>query len=195
METVSHIVAIYAQIDLQIATFQVRTGLRCPGGCGLCCPEAEVFTSSLEMLPVAHEVLCRGESEIWLQRIQDHGPKSLCVFYRQQIDAAAGHCSFYNLRPSICRLFGFAAIRNRWGDLMLSACRHLKKSNPEEVARACAHQSEAPCFSHFGTLLAAVDLSAIRQVAINEALREAILRMGLYMQIAKEETRTINSAA
>lgn len=196
MEIVSRVKTIYAEIDQQVVAFQLATGLHCPNGCGSCCADADVHTTTLEMLPGAHEILCRGESAFWLERIQAQVPDKECVFYQHHPAAEAqGHCAIYAMRPAICRLFGFAAVRNRKGALELAACKHLKQSNPEDVARARAHQSQAPCFIYFGTLLETIDLSASALMPINEALRCAILRLGLQMQMSHSEALGTTSAA
>lgn len=196
MEIIARVTAIFVQIDQQVAAFQLATGLRCPNGCGNCCADADVHTTPLEMLPAAHEILCRGESAFWLERIQAQAPERACVFYQHHPAAdAQGHCAIYALRPAICRLFGFAAVRNRKGSLELAACKYLKQSNPDDVARARAQQSQAPCFTHPSTLLKTLDLSASDLMPINAALRHAILRLGLQMQMAHSESLGITSAA
>lgn len=196
MEIVSRVKAVYGEIDQQVAAFQLATGLRCSSGCGSCCTDADVHTTALEMLPSAHEILCRGESAFWLERIEAQASEKVCVFYQHHPAAdAQGHCAIYAMRPAICRLFGFAAVRDRKGAFELAACKYLKQSNPDDVARARSQQSQAPCFTYFGTLLETIDLSASALMPINEALRYAILRLGLQMQMSHSEALGSTSAA
>lgn len=196
MEILTQISTIFAQIDQQVAAFQLATGLRCPNGCGSCCATTDVYTTPLEMVPMAHEILCRGEAQSWLDRIQAQNEDHICVFYdRSPLPDASGHCSHYTLRPAICRLFGFAAVRRRDGSLELAACKHLKQSHPQDVLRAKVLQNQAPCFTHFGTLLKTLDLSATDLMPINVALRQAIFRLGLHMQMAHSEDLGTTSAA
>jgi Fe-S-cluster containining protein len=195
MELLYKIMGVYAQIDQQVATFQLRTGLRCPNGCGICCPEAEVYASSIEMLPAANELLLRGESQLWLETIMAAGPDGICVFYQKNVLNATGHCDHYSLRPAVCRLFGFASVRNRLGERVLSTCKVLKTNFVQDTAKAVEYQNEAPCFSQFSPLLMDIDASATRLLPINEALRQAIMRLGLQMQMAHGEKLSTHTAA
>lgn len=196
MEILTQVVAVFSQIDQQVAAFQLATGLRCANGCGSCCTTTDVQTTPLEMMPMAHDILCRGEAQMWLDRIQAQNEDRNCVFYdRSPLPDASGHCRYYALRPAICRLFGFSAVRRRDGSLELAACKHFKQSHPEDVLRAKALQNQAPCSTHFGTLLKTLDLSATDLMPISLALRQAIFRLGLHMQMAHSENLGTTSAA
>lgn len=145
---------------------------------------------------MAHEILLRGESQLWLDRIQTLPHESRCVFYSQaQVAQIPGHCSHYAWRPAICRLFGFGAVHHRDGSLELAACKLLKQTQPDDVLRARTLQSQAPCFSHFGFRLKTIDLSASDLMPINKALERAILRLGLQMQMSYNEELGTTSAA
>jgi Fe-S-cluster containining protein len=196
MEILNRILSVFAQIDQQVAAFQLAAGLRCANGCGSCCATADVHTTVLEMMPLAHDLLLRGEAPWWLDRIEAQKKEPICVFYDPAPSSnASGHCSHYTLRPAICRLFGFAAVRRRDGSLELAACKQLKQAQPQDVMRAKALENQAPCFTHFGILLKTLDLAATDLMPINFALRQAILRLGLQLQIAHSENLGTTSAA
>jgi Fe-S-cluster containining protein len=196
MKMITQIVDVFSQIDQQVAAFQLATGLRCPNGCGSCCATNVVYTTPLEMMPMAHEILCHAEAQLWLDRIQAKNDDSICVFFHPYPSSnTSGHCSHYALRPAICRLFGFAAVRRRDCSLELAVCKYLKHTYPQEVLRAKALESQAPCFSQFGTMLKAMDLSGTNLMPINTALRQAILRLGLHMQMAHSEDLSTTTAA
>ena len=195
MERIARILDVFSQIDQQVAAFQLRTGLRCPTGCGICCCSTEVYTSRVEMLPAAKELLLQGEPQFWLERIQARDTSGLCAFFHQQKLEKAGHCGLYAYRPSVCRLFGFSTVRDRKGNCVLSTCKELKSQQPAELANAIEHQHEAPCFIDYSTLISCIDPSAARIVPVNDALQQAILTVGLYMQVAHGEKLTTHSAA
>jgi Fe-S-cluster containining protein len=197
LEMVSCITALYTQVDQQVKAFQLMTGLRCPAGCGACCPTADVHATILEMLPAAHEILCQGASAFWLERLENEGSAGICVFYcAQPAPEAQGHCGMYALRPTVCRLFGFAAVRSRSGALALSVCRQIKAASPDAAADACASRVEAPCFSDIATQINALDMAfGSRLMPINEALRRAVQRLGLAMQLGQSESLGSISAA
>ncbi|MCX8058410.1 MAG: YkgJ family cysteine cluster protein [Spirochaetes bacterium] len=48
-----------------------------------------------------------------------------CLFYNNQ--EGKWGCSIYNIRPSICRLFGFSLVKDKFGNLNFSPCKELKE--------------------------------------------------------------------
>jgi uncharacterized protein len=190
MIIVSQVMALYTELDQQVTRFQLESGLECPFGCGLCCPTAMVYATVLEMLPAAVEILRQGSEAYWIERIRQAPSSPGCVLYlTERPEDAPGHCGFYTWRAAVCRLFGFATVHTRSGEQVLAACKHLKRFNPTAVATAVAHSAGAPCFSNVSSLLYAIDPTlGSRLIPINEALKEAIHRMGLYLQMTDQET-------
>lgn len=189
MIVVSQVMALYAELDQQVARFQLETGLRCPIGCGQCCLGTTLHTTIVEMLPAAWEILRQEAQDYWLGRIEDppFGPR--CVLYQTKSpENTPGHCGFYTWRPAVCRLFGFAAVSTRDGNQVLAACKTLKDADPASVASAISLSACAPSFSNVNTRVCAIDPSSgSRLMPINSALRQAIHRMGLYRQMARNE--------
>jgi len=195
---VSKVTDLFSCIDKKVAEFQLKSGLRCPNMCGVCCPTADVQTTILEMLPAAQEILYRGAGAFWLDRISVQDPTSLCVFYQTRpAPEASGHCGFYAWRPAVCRLFGYAAVRTREGKSALAVCKHLKQTAPDGVAAAMALDAEAPCFTWYGTQICGLDpVLGTKILPINMALRHAIERMGLQIHLAyRERLDSSNNAA
>lgn len=197
MEIVSRVMDLYARIDKAVAEFQLKSGLRCPPGCGSCCPSADVQVTVLEMLPVAHEILCSAQAPSWLEHLATNGETRRCLLYSDQpVPGAAGKCGFYKWRPVLCRLFGYAAVRNRTGAMVLSVCRHIKQTDPRGAAAAAALAGEAPCFVHYSAQVYALEPAlGTRLMSINTALRHAIERMGLQISFGYKENLRDNSAA
>jgi uncharacterized protein len=187
MELITNVMEIFSKIDQQVAIFKLKTGLKCQGGCGMCCVNGKVYASAIEMFPAAHRILCQDDSQEWLERIQNQGVEGLCILYQKQGLDNNEHCAFYTWRPCVCRLFGFASVRNRLGKHILSTCRPLKDNHPKEVAKAIKQQHEAPCFTQFIPQLLNIDQSAVRLLPINDALKQAILTLGLWMQMTHKE--------
>jgi Fe-S-cluster containining protein len=197
MTIVSQVLALYADLDRQVATFQLESGLRCLPQCGRCCPVSDIYTTVLEMLPLAEEMLRRGAAEAWLTRIGLAAATPGCILYQvHPPENVGGHCGFYPWRPSVCRLFGFAAVRNRNGGRSLAACKCLKAAAPLAVEAAGVHAEKAPCFSDVGAILYAIDPAAgSRLMPINGALQQAVQRTGLQMQMRHKENLGVISAA
>jgi len=130
---------IYQEMDHRIKRLQDATGLRCLTGCGTCCENPSVEATVLEVLPLAEQILMMQEEEMILAAIEekenqvDHS----CILYRPHgPDSEKGKCTYYAYRPLLCRLFGFASRRNKFGDLEFSTCKILREKNPGTVRRA-----------------------------------------------------------
>jgi Fe-S-cluster containining protein len=186
LEIVSQVMDLYADIDKAVAAFQLRSGLRCPAGCGLCCPAADVRVTVLEMLPIAHEILCDQDAEAWMVRLAAQTVGGRCALYSEKQIPDAGHCTFYSRRPVLCRLFGYAAVRSRTGARALSVCKYIRQNDPQTAAAAMALADEAPCFIHYGSRAYALDpVLGNGLMPINTALRQAIERLGLSLSLAE----------
>lgn len=197
VDIVSAVMELYGRIDRSVAEFQLKSGLRCSAGCGACCPAADVQVTILEMLPLAHEIICRREAAVWLERLASPEAGRRCLLYcADPGQEAAGHCRFYNWRPALCRLFGFAAVKCRDGSKALSVCKHIKRTDPAGAEAALRLAEHAPCFVHYSSRLYGLDPALGNELMpINTALRRAIDRIGLYLSFAYRETLRDNSAA
>lgn len=183
-ELIGRVREIFAHIDSETAAFRLATGLRCPRGCGCCCASRAVYTTVLEMLPAAAEILRREEAPHWLAAIESSQGGPVCAAYRPTLPkTSAGHCRLYFWRPTICRLFGFAAARNRYGRPELAACRVMKKAVPDTIERAeqaISRGLAVPILSACSVPLAALEPAlGAPLVPINQALQQAIQRLGL----------------
>ncbi|MCX8118341.1 MAG: YkgJ family cysteine cluster protein [Desulfobacterota bacterium] len=183
---------LYAEMDRQTAEFRRATGLRCPPGCGQCCETQTPQVTVLEMLPAAGELFARGTADRWLERIASSGEGARCVFYEPDPSIRGnGLCQFYGFRPSVCRLFGFAGMKDREGRLILQACRRQKEEMPllvEKAQEALSKGGVAPSYDHFFLRLFALEPSLRGdRMPINRALRLALERYGLMVQLVEAE--------
>lgn len=185
------VMGILQQIDRETTSFQTVTGLQCPTGCGRCCQNPEVETTPLEMLPVVMELFRQQEVEQWFSQALAKQEQGVCVFYKPDplIDGN-GYCQVYAWRPSLCRLFGFAAIANKQGQPELAACKRHKEVTPQVVSqaqKAIATGVSVPIFSNFTEQLANLDPHQGRsQMPINRALKVAIEWVGLAIALSEE---------
>ena len=175
------------EIDQETTAFQAATGVQCPSGCGMCCQNPEVESTPLEMLPITVELAQKGELSQWLERVEAVEAKGVCVFYqRDPLIPDNGRCSIYDRRPSLCRLFGFAAIANKQGEPELAACKKHKETMPEVIKRAeeaISNGLPIPHFADFTMRLGNLDPNLRREpLPINQALKLVIERVGLLMQ-------------
>lgn len=175
-------------MDKKTAEFQKATGLRCPPGCGQCCETASPEASVIELLPAAEELFSRGEAQQWLECLASVRETDRCVFFQPDpLIPGNGRCQFYGFRATVCRLFPFAAMKNKNGKLELMTCRRQKEYIPLSVKKAQEAISEGmavPYFDFFFLKLVALDPSLGRQrVPINRALHLALEKYGLTVQL------------
>jgi uncharacterized protein len=185
-ETSAAISHLYSQINQQVEAFQAATGLYCPPGCGHCCDNPEVEASPLEMVPMAMELIRRGEANYWLDQIAEEGTPDRCVFYQADDHRPDhGRCQMYLWRPALCRLFGFAAVTDKTGTPKLAACVKHKQQFADDVAMiqvAIANGLPVPHFADWQTQVANIDPHwGYQPRPINQALRVAIERLSLYL--------------
>lgn len=189
---------LYRDINDQCAAFQAATGLYCPAGCGQCCETPEIDTSPLDLVPMALELIRRGEAADWLARAR-HGA-STCVFYQADDQIPGnGRCQMYLWRPTICRLFGFAAVTDSVGTPKLAACTRHQQLYPELVAMAqvaIANGLSVPRFADWQIQVAGLDPHwGHHLMPINQALIVAIERVGLALAYATQHPANVVAAA
>lgn len=190
---VKEIRQLYAKMDDSVLEFCGAMGLRCPDGCGSCCLSPAVQASILEMLPLAVALTMQGQAEFWLACLDEADGQERCVcFQADNVVAGNGRCRVYPWRPTICRLFPFATVRDKHGDRRLTTCAVLRESIPPTVAEASARVARgepAPTFCECAGWVGAVDPNGDSlPMPINDALRAALQRVALASQLATTAT-------
>jgi uncharacterized protein len=171
---------LYSEADAATAAVAAATGLTCPTGCARCCESPHIHASIAEMMPVAEAVLEAGQAEaLWERAAAAEGEP--CILLERH-GPGLGGCSVYALRPIVCRLFGYAAVRGRGGLPELSVCAIHAAEQPEIATRArnlVTAGLEAPLFMEMQERSGELDPDAATLHPINRALRLAIERVAL----------------
>lgn len=55
---------LFNEVDNKTEEFRKITNLHCPDNCGVCCDNAKVYTTAIEMLPLAAEMWKRNEADL-----------------------------------------------------------------------------------------------------------------------------------
>lgn len=192
--------AICHRLDRRIAAFRRRSGLACLPGCGECCRSTEVEATLLELLPLALELVRRRRAEEILGRLRlSRAPGRCLLFSERPLGRFGGHCTEYQRRPLLCRLFGFAAMENREGRPELAACGLIRQAEPMRVRQAATGVSggklAAPRMRDY--IMALYRLEPVLgsgALPINEALRQALERVSLALRLG-ERGRSVPAAA
>lgn len=175
------ILAMFLEIDHKIALLQRAAGMHCPPGCGLCCQSETVETTVLECLPLASLIYSKGEEETILSVIAERinrGDPRCALFRPAKTVPGNGRCSQYPRRPLVCRLFGFASRRDKFGKLERCLCRIAREKYPENVSQETVKTLRGlnfpvyqDCFMRVASLHPGL---GYRLLPINTALREAL---------------------
>jgi uncharacterized protein len=145
-----------------------------------------VETTVTEMLPLARELFRRREAYQVLERLISDGDAGMCIFFIQDSSVSLnGRCLYYSYRPTICRLFGFTAWKNKWGIKNAAFCKRQKEWAPALVAvaeNAISRGLKTPDYTHFSIRFSTLDRKLI---PINRAIHMAVERYGLSVQMAE----------
>lgn len=176
---------IFESVDKEIAGFKSASGLNCLTGCGACCLKPDIEASILEFLPLALHLYKTGQLENVLTQLENEPGRKICVLLSPVIRGGeAGYCSQYEHRGLICRLFGFAATRNKNGELSIATCRKVKEAMPEIYQKAnedIRRGLRIPVFANYYMKLASIDPAVgQKMLPINEAIRKALETVALF---------------
>jgi Fe-S-cluster containining protein len=176
---------LYRRLDLHVRSFRSFSGLECLPGCGRCCLSPEVEATVLEMLPAAFQLGRQGRIEQSLVLLEAPPPPLTCLLYVPEPQPPAlGHCSLYERRALLCRLFGFAATLDRDGHRELATCGRIRATHlglAAQADEAVRHGTAmVPVISNYRMALYGIDPSlGSRPLPINVAIAEALHMVGL----------------
>lgn len=130
-DTLVQMEAAYERITCEQKQWYDTAKFYCPDGCGHCCEGFEPDLMEGEVLYMA-AWLIENQNEIALQIAQNKFPfdnGKTCPLFNP---ASPYHCSIYNGRAFICRLFGASSFRSRNGDKTWRPC----KFYPDDILAA-----------------------------------------------------------
>ena len=170
---------LYGELQQAISTFQSNTGLQCVSGCGLCCQKPDIEATILEFLPFAYHLYIHGKAYEWLDKMEHHQDDHICTLFAPlHVDVQKGMCSQYLYRGMICRLFGFSASMNKYGQPVLATCKMIKTAQAdhyEKAQQAVSEGMQIPIMRHYYSRLCAIDHRLTEKFyPINQAILFAI---------------------
>lgn len=170
---------LFDRLDKEIINFKSETKLHCLTGCGKCCSKPDIDASPLEFLPWALHLFLNGKAEETLLEL-NNSSITTCHIYRPLalIEEYNGSCSNYRYRGLICRLFGYAANRDKYGELRLATCKIIKEDqldNFNNTEEAISKGLYVPIFTDYYMQLTQIDYHLASIILpINQALKMAI---------------------
>jgi Fe-S-cluster containining protein len=178
VKKVSAVEKLYHSLDQEIAQFRDSTGLFCFSGCGACCQKADIEATPLEFLPFAYACLLEGKAGEVLEKLKTH-TSPYCHLLKLAVHGkSGGFCAEYQYRGLICRLFGYAAARDKYGSLRLITCNKIKEGQAEAYTESMEKIKAAmpvPVMSQYYSRLNSIDQELSRKFhPINQAMIEAL---------------------
>jgi len=170
---------LFSRLENEISTFQSESQLHCLSGCGKCCTKPDISASPLEFLPWAFHLFLNGQAEKMLEELELKTDTN-CQIYRPltALDSNNGSCGEYKYRGLICRLFGYAASRDKYGKLRLATCKIIKENQLEnfnDTEEAISKGLYVPIFTDYYMNLSQIDYSlGTTMLPINQAIKKAI---------------------
>lgn len=96
---------------------------------------------------------------------------SNCIFYNNDKDSWG--CSIYNIRPAICRLFGFSFKKGKNDNFIFTPCKVLKKTNYKRI-KIENNNRQIPIYDKFYYQILSLNFSYTKQFFnINLAFKKA----------------------
>lgn len=168
---------LFEKLEKEGAQFAESSGLGCVSGCGNCCTSPDIEASPLEFLPWAFHIFLNGEADSTLEAI-NNAPSSTCLIYKPLSIIDQGRCTDYKYRGLICRLFGFAANNDKYGNLRLATCKIIKEGQPEKfksASEAISNGLKVPVFTDYYMQLSQIDHRMGNEIVpVNKALKLAL---------------------
>ena len=182
---------LYHRADAAVDQFVQASGVTCPFGCGTCCEgfvpdilplEAEYLATWLAIYDRdrAYRIAASG-----LEPVIHTDGRTGCPLYNPE---SPGHCTVYEARPLICRMFAFSAVRNKHGEVSYSVCRLAGPGGKARTARGPAVEdvfgAVPPVMADYGSELVHMDPSAADSRrpldhALQTALRRVLFLIGM----------------
>ncbi len=178
-ETLNRVEQLLTEISETTTKFEQNIAYKCREGCGACCMKPNIEAQVIEMLPMARYIIDSGRFEEVYQSLSgtDGGP---CQMFQAHKDGEEkGRCSAYEFRPSVCRFFGFSAVKKKAGPPELANCYWQKKLYPDELKDTQAKINagmEVPIISEYGFRFQNLAPTAAMNILmpINKALKVAL---------------------
>ena len=183
-QKVNAVLRLFKLLDKEISHFKSVTHMGCIAGCGKCCEKPDIFASPLEFLPWAYHTFKAGKADLWMAKFENESIPPVCYLYSNLTIKGSGYCTDYFNRGMICRLFGFAAMKNKEGKKLLVTCSFIKHEK-EEIYRnavtAIKSGLRVPVFSNYYDQLRNIDRDLTNtMLPVNKAMFEALKTVCAY---------------
>ena len=174
---IAELEAIYRTLDAQLEFFDAKMGIRCNCSSGTCCEHFVPELSSVEAEYLAYEIYRQDQVEEVLDRLRKYNRSlGVCPLYNKD---SIYHCSFYQGRGLICRLFGAACFVDKNGNYCFRSCKWNNEKTSLNIEKDKG--DFIPSMGGYGRLLEAIDSNENKMESIEIALLKAINKIGFLL--------------
>jgi Fe-S-cluster containining protein len=185
-EPVAALHDIYEGIDAAQSRWMAATPYRCPRGCGECCLTFEPDVLEVEALYAAAYLLRSDPARAeLLESGFPNAAGSGCVLASSRGEY---HCTIYEARPLICRLFGFSGDRGKDGRTRFRLCSRMPADGErrlDEPALTSRFGQLPPLMGDYaGTAALILPSSSNERTGLREALPRAVAKVRYLLDLA-----------
>lgn len=181
-EMISKLRDVYAALDEKQARFQDKFSVSCINGCGECCQHYVPVLTQAEALAAAYVIIRDKREEEVLERLNSGDPNSsMCPLYNKDREY---HCSLYEGRSMVCRLFGFSCSEDKEHNLVWKACKW-KGEEGEEIDPSVLmeNRKDVPVMSEYGERLE--ECSDIEGEIMYSAIPKALWKLKMILEMTE----------
>ncbi len=176
MIEIRKITQLWNNLDLELKKELSSVGISCFSGCTFCCETQEVFTTYFEMMPLATHLIQNDLAVDMLEKLEQADTK-FCILLNKNIG-----CSYYEYRPTICRLFGNSKIIKRNKEELVT-CKKIKNHLIQKQSRPIYNLKNIPNMNHWQQYIYnVIPANNYELMPINHALRLALEKLTLKKQ-------------
>lgn len=150
-ERIRKLMSVYSLLEVEEDRFCRDFSLHCTQSCGECCRHYVPVLTEAEAGLAAYFIIKEGrEEEILLRLSSSDSASGICPLYNP---SSSRHCSFYEGRSMVCRLFGSSVSLDKNGEPSFRDCRWKKEKREIPSSELEKKRDEVPVMSIFGEAL------------------------------------------
>ena len=181
-EMIASLEAVYKELEEKQGRFQKHFCVLCKKGCGQCCEHYVPYLTEAEALLASYVVLKENrEFEILTMLNNGDRESTVCPLYKKEEEY---HCSLYEGRSMVCRLFGSAVSEDKNHNLVWRACKWKEKGEEIPSSSLSRKREDVPVMSEYGERLE--ECSSIEGESIYSAIPKALWKLKMITEMTED---------
>ena len=178
------ITEIYQELSLKQQTFCDTFDIHCKKGCGTCCEHFIPDVSTAEARYLALGLILEGKEEEAREKIASWDRASgYCPLYDFHNEY---HCTVYQYRPLICRLFGATASKNKEGRPCFRKCKYNEIGHDVEPTELEKNKSSVIHMSDYAMMMEEFSLDEKERLLLPDSLIREMNKIMYILELIDE---------